>query len=378
MQGTVSYVTHDVVAVKIASNEMHCLPNLPAVHMHAFRGDENANDHGQLIKVEVDKAGKLDNSDVVVSVFKESKVEWGGSKPNFWRQKVQAQVVDAGTASARSCPRKWKKLNERPRDGVEIFSNALVGKLRERLLEYLAFGSRWKCIGPMKPSQGTELTNSELSKVLGEKTTFTAAEREKLGITDVRKGHYIKGVAAYFEPVDPESDGDAPDSTDMEPFMFEYEEWKKLNVTAHIDEDLGVVFKDDFVQVDATIKGSDVATFFQAVHYDETYLPTNDAHLPTNDVHKKLGTWTDGWTKPRMIQQVTDREVRLDGACRVENPTWVENPTSERREAISDDDKNQVVTFDERTVIVHNVARTLEVQPKFYSYTTCVLTTELT
>ena len=63
-----------------------------------------------------------------------------------------------------------------------------------------ALGLKWKSIGSTKPTNGEELTNSELASALESKTTFTQDEFDAFGITDLDSNVFIESGASYFQP----------------------------------------------------------------------------------------------------------------------------------------------------------------------------------
>ena len=61
-------------------------------------------------------------------------------------------------------------------------------------------GLRWLRSGTARPGVGRKLKNAKLAMALTSKTTFTKAEWEAFGITDLRKTDYIEGGGVYFQP----------------------------------------------------------------------------------------------------------------------------------------------------------------------------------
>jgi len=65
-----------------------------------------------------------------------------------------------------------------------------------------ALGMQWTDVGPTKPSMGTELACPALSAALAAgQTSFTPAELDAFGLTNLSHGSYVRAGESYFQPL---------------------------------------------------------------------------------------------------------------------------------------------------------------------------------
>lgn len=75
-----------------------------------------------------------------------------------------------------------------------------IGQQQTTYWSSISSGLKWNLLGELRPENGKELINENLSIKLLEKTEFTKEEWNSFGITELQVNNYIKSGINYYEP----------------------------------------------------------------------------------------------------------------------------------------------------------------------------------
>ena len=106
-----------------------------------------------------------------------------------------------------------------------------------------ASGLMWMNVGKVKPKQGRELGNKELSAFLASKTELTPTDWEVFGINDLRHDDFIRVEDSFFQPTGNDlantelADALARKTEKNGTLEFTQEEWSAFGIENLSDDD---------------------------------------------------------------------------------------------------------------------------------------------
>ena len=171
----------------------------------------------------------------------------GAEKPTQGRELSNSELATAlEEGRAEFTQKEWEAFgidDLRSDDFIKAgdsFFKLAMSKLADMLVQKAAAGRKWKMAGAEKPTQGRELSNSELATALEEgRAEFTQKEWEAFGIDDLRSDDFIKAGDSFF----------VTDNSYLGPSEIEFTqgEWNALGIKDLCATDFIVVGANCFV-----------------------------------------------------------------------------------------------------------------------------------